>query len=217
MKKRGKGRSRELEEVGEERRLPDSDRSRRRLFSFARDRWRLASLLSPLEHRPRPTKVLPSHRRDEEQSSSVHRARESGARTAVPRPRSVSFFLSRAAAPSSSATAEKRRCRAQKKKEALSEKQWAAAGGWRRWERGSLSLSRVSLFFCFCCHHQKLSIAPPRTQAPPRATLPSPRRELAHALNDPTTKDSHVVVLLVCSRGVRKGEGGKRKLLESEL
>lgn len=116
MKKRGKGRSRELEEVGEERRLPDSDRSRRRLFSFARDRWRLASLLIPLEHRPRPTKVLPSHRRDEEQSSSVHRARESGARTAVPRPRSVSFFLSRAAAPSSSATAEKRRCRAQKKK-----------------------------------------------------------------------------------------------------
>ena len=46
-----------------------------------------------------------------------------------------------------------------------------------------------------------------RKKTMPRATLPSPRGQLEHALNDPKTDDSHVVLLLVCSRGVRKGEG----------
>ena len=74
--------------------------------------------------------------------------------------------------------------------------------------RGMDLSSSLSFFFLPLNIDLKLApTPPPRALAPPRATLPSPRGQLEHALNDPKTDDSHLVLLLVCSRGVRKGEG----------
>ena len=78
---------------------------------------------------------------------------------------------------------------------------------------GGLTLDRVFSLSAFLSAAPSNSRSPPLSQPPATARPTARNSPLSTPGARPTIKgDSHVGLLLVCSRGVRKGEGGKRRL-----